>query len=176
VCFRISSCCIQDGETSNLADDKLLCLSETNTTPIQGETKYAHMLFIARFLRKNKSNVFIQRVMRRLVLTTNCVIPLLAERTCLQTVVLSVQFCEWLRHQNAADELFLHNVLWTDEAYFTREGVFNVHNSYLWARDNPHAVRERRYQVRLSVSVWAGIVGDIVVGSYLLSDRLTTQR
>jgi hypothetical protein len=57
VCFRVSSCCIQDGEASNLADDKLLCLSETNTTPIQGETKYAHMLFIARYLRKNKSNV-----------------------------------------------------------------------------------------------------------------------
>jgi hypothetical protein len=87
-----------------------------------------------------------------------------------------MQFCEWLGHQHAADELFLHNILWTDEACFTREGVFNVHNSHLWKRDNPHAIRERGYQVRFSVSVWAGIVGVTVVGPYLLPDRLTAQR
>jgi hypothetical protein len=56
---------------------------------------------------------------------------------------LRMQFCEWLRHQRTADELFLHNILWTDEACFTREGVFNVHNSHLWTRDNPHVIRER---------------------------------
>jgi hypothetical protein len=89
---------------------------------------------------------------------------------------LRMQYCAWLRHQHAADEFFLHNILWTDEACFTREGVFNVHNSHLWARDNPHAIRERGYQVRFSVSVWADIVGDVVVGPYLLPDRLTAQR
>jgi hypothetical protein len=86
-----------------------------------------------------------------------------------------MQFCERL-HQHAADEVFLHNILWTEEACFTREGVFNVLNSHLWAQDNPHAIRERGYQVRFSVSVWDGIVGDIVVGLYLLPDRLTAQR
>jgi hypothetical protein len=54
--------------------------------------------------------------------------------------------------------------------------VFSVQNSHLWARDNPHGVRERGYQVRFSVSVWARIVGDIVVGPCLLPDRLTAQR
>jgi hypothetical protein len=54
--------------------------------------------------------------------------------------------------------------------------VFDVHNSHLLARDNPHAIRERGYKVRFSVIVWAGIVGDIVVGLYLLPDRLTAQR
>jgi hypothetical protein len=87
-----------------------------------------------------------------------------------------MQFCEWLQHQHAADELFLHNILWSDEACFTREGVFNVHNSHVWARDNTHAIRERGYQVRFSVRVWAGIVGYIVVGPYLLPERLTAQR
>jgi hypothetical protein len=86
-----------------------------------------------------------------------------------------MKFCELL-HQHAADELFSHNILWTDEACFTRDGVFNVHNSHLWARDNPHAIRKRGYQVRFSVSVWAAIVGDIVVGPYLIPDRLTAQR
>jgi hypothetical protein len=65
---------------------------------------------------------------------------------------------------------------WTDEACFTREGVFNVHYGHLRARDNHHAIRERGYQARFSVSVWADIVGDIVVGPYLLPDRLIAQR
>jgi hypothetical protein len=45
--------------------------------------------------------------------------------------------------------------------------VFNAHNSRLCAPEN-HAICERGYQVRFSVSIWAGIVGDIVVGPYLL--------
>jgi hypothetical protein len=87
-----------------------------------------------------------------------------------------MQFFELLRHQHAADELFLHNILWTGEACFTRKGVFNVHNSHLLARDNPHATRERGYQVHFCVSVWAGIFGDVVLGPYLLPNRLTVQR
>jgi hypothetical protein len=54
--------------------------------------------------------------------------------------------------------------------------VFNVHNNYLWAWENPHAIRERGYQDRFSVSVWAGIVVDIVVSPDLISDRLNAQR
>jgi hypothetical protein len=30
---------------------------------------------------------------------------------------------------------------------------------HVWAWDNPHAIRERGYEVRFSVRVWAGIIG-----------------
>jgi hypothetical protein len=72
-----------------------------------------------------------------------------------------MQFWEWLRHQQAADELFLHTILWTDEICFPREGAFGVHNSHLWALDHPHDIREHVHQVRFSVSVWTGVVGVI---------------
>jgi hypothetical protein len=49
--------------------------------------------------------------------------------------------------------------LCTDEACFTLE---TAHNSHIWPRDNPHAIC-------FSVTVWAGIVVDIVVGSHLLT-------
>jgi hypothetical protein len=75
-----------------------------------------------------------------------------------------MQFCEWLQHQHAADDFFIHNILWTNKACFMHEGVFIVHKSNLWAQDNPHAIIERRYHVYFSVSVWAGIVRDIVCG------------
>jgi hypothetical protein len=51
--------------------------------------------------------------------------------------------------QHSTDDLFRDNIrdniLWTDEACLTREGMSNVHNSHLWARDNPRGVRERGY-------------------------------
>jgi hypothetical protein len=54
--------------------------------------------------------------------------------------------------------------------------VSNVHNSHLWGWENLHAIREHGYQVCFNVSVWAVIVGDIVVGLCPLPDRLTAQR
>lgn len=43
-----------------------------------------------------------------------------------------IHFCEWLiAHQQNAD--FLSNILVTDEAYFTRSGIQNLHKSHVWA-------------------------------------------
>jgi hypothetical protein len=55
--------------------------------------------------------------------------------------------------------------------------MFNMfHNSHLWERHNPHAIHECGYQVPFSIAVWAGIVGETVVGPSLLPDRQTVQR
>jgi hypothetical protein len=44
-----------------------------------------------------------------------------------------------------------------------------------WAWDNCYAIHEHGYQECLSVSIWAGIVGDTVMWPCLLPDRLTGQ-
>jgi hypothetical protein len=54
--------------------------------------------------------------------------------------------CEWAA---------LHKILWTGEACSV-----DVDSSHLQAQDNVHTVRELRRQIRFSVSVWAGTVGD----------------
>ncbi|GBM28678.1 hypothetical protein AVEN_116695-1 [Araneus ventricosus] len=61
----------------------------------------------------------------------------------------------------------------THESTFTREGMFNSHNFYVWSEENPHATRTRAAQERFSVNVWAGIVGDHLVLPYLLPEHLT---
>jgi hypothetical protein len=43
-----------------------------------------------------------------------------------------------------------------------------VHNSYFWARGNPRDALEYGYRAR----VWAGIVGDLVVGPCLLPNDI----
>jgi hypothetical protein len=79
-----------------------------------------------------------------------------------------MQFCEWLRHQHASDELFLLNILWISELCFVLVGAVQRPQIYLWAWDNHQAVCELEYQVRFSVGVCDGIVVD----PGLLPDRL----
>jgi hypothetical protein len=85
-------------------------------------------------------------------------------------------FCEWLRHQHAADARY-ENILWTYEEWFTREGAFNVRNSHLWSRANPLASRARGYQVRYGVIVWSawhsrGHLHAATLAGYLLDSNV----
>ncbi|GBN35650.1 hypothetical protein AVEN_265669-1, partial [Araneus ventricosus] len=51
--------------------------------------------------------------------------------------------------------------------------MFNSHNFHMWLEENPHGTRTRAAQEQFSVNVWAGMVGDHLVGPYLLPKRLT---
>ncbi|GFT07816.1 uncharacterized protein TNCV_1214101 [Trichonephila clavipes] len=61
--------------------------------------------------------------------------------------------------QRIANPFFEASVLFTDEASFSREGIFNTHNSHSWAAANPHVTRTRAAQDRFLVNVWADILG-----------------
>jgi len=76
-----------------------------------------------------------------------------------------------LSHQ-AEDSEFLTSILFTDEAIFTKDGIFNQHNSHIWAKENPHAIRQRTSQHKFSINIWCGIVGDHLLGPYVLPARL----
>lgn len=76
-----------------------------------------------------------------------------------------VEFCRWLLQEN-------RSILWTDECTFVRKGLFNCHNQHLWMHENPHSAYMSHFQHRFSVNVWAGVIGNSVVGPFFL-DRLT---
>jgi Transposase. len=82
-------------------------------------------------------------------------------------------FCRWFLRHDAEDPRFLANILFTDEAGFTRNGVFNFHNTHIWADENPHALIESGHQARFSLNIWMGIVGDRFLGPVVLPNRLT---
>ena len=60
--------------------------------------------------------------------------------------------------ENAADRNFTVNVLFTDKATFSLEGVMNVHNLHSWADENPHVIRTHALQRKLILKVRDGIV------------------
>lgn len=89
---------------------------------------------------------------------------------------LRVQFCRWLLNSDIEQYGFFKKILWTDESLFTREGVFNCHNMHQWAEENPNATRERAFQRRFRVNVWAGVLGDQLIGPYVFEESLNGER
>lgn len=85
-------------------------------------------------------------------------------------------FCRWLLHKAEEQPNFVNNLLTTDEAGFTRDGVFNMHNTHVWADENPHAIWEHRFQRKFHVNVWAGLVGGRLIGPHVLPPRLNGVR
>lgn len=83
-----------------------------------------------------------------------------------------VAFCEWYRSQVEGSPQFAPMVLWTDEASFTRGGIKNVHNEHYWTHTNPHVSSESSFQHQWRINVWAGIIGDVVVGPHFLPQNL----
>jgi hypothetical protein len=60
-------------------------------------------------------------------------------------------------------------VLFRDEVRFGRDGIINIHKQHQWAEDNPHS----RHQQQIRINVWAGIVGDYLVGLHVLPHHFT---
>ncbi|PNF14165.1 hypothetical protein B7P43_G13485 [Cryptotermes secundus] len=83
-----------------------------------------------------------------------------------------VQFCQWLLNQCLHQPNFLNHVFFSDEAQFTRDGWFNCRNSHVWADENPNVTVVGYHQARFSVDVWACIIGDHLIGPFLLPPRL----
>lgn len=85
-----------------------------------------------------------------------------------------VRFCRFLLHTDVDDPDFLKSILWTDESQFSKEGILNLHNLHHWSakNENPRVKRHRSFQRRFSLNVWAGVIGDRVIGPHYLPERL----
>lgn len=49
----------------------------------------------------------------------------------------------------------------------------NFHNQYVWADVKLQGIQERGHHRRLSSNVWAGVLGDVIIGPYMLPQMLT---
>jgi hypothetical protein len=64
-------------------------------------------------------------------------------------------------------------VFFTDEAAFTRDDTVNFHNLHTWTEISPHNILESSHQQRFSLNVWAGVLGNQLIGPYFIQHRLT---
>lgn len=80
---------------------------------------------------------------------------------------LRVEFYQWFMQQCALQPNFPAYVPFTDEATFTQASVFNVHNTRVWATENPNPHAPHSFQKCFSITVWVDIVNDFLIGPYL---------
>ncbi|GBM15256.1 hypothetical protein AVEN_144043-1 [Araneus ventricosus] len=71
---------------------------------------------------------------------------------------------------------FLADIIWTDEACFSRNGMFNRQNVHTWSLENPRYAVEARHQLRWSINVWCGIFNDRLIGLVFYEGTLMLQR
>ena len=51
----------------------------------------------------------------------------------------------------------LADVVWTDESYFSRNGMYNGQHTHYWALEYPKLFTDARHQVRFGINVWSAI-------------------
>lgn len=84
-----------------------------------------------------------------------------------------MNFCNWVLNTGRQ---YLSHILWTDEANFHRNGVFNKHNCHFWDNVNPRRIQQTRCQIRFSTNVWIGVIEDQLLGPYFYNGTLTQNR
>lgn len=80
-----------------------------------------------------------------------------------------LNFCHWLEDNHDK----VNFILFSDEATFTRNGIFNSRNSHVWSEENPHCTVETSFQHRFHVNVWCGIICDKLLGPFIFNENLT---
>jgi hypothetical protein len=87
-----------------------------------------------------------------------------------------VQFCQRMLELIEDDRDILMRICFSDESTFHLNGALNRHNCRYWSDTNPHEFREGNTQYPQKLNVWAGILGDRVVGPFFLNENLTGER
>lgn len=86
-----------------------------------------------------------------------------------------LNFSRWFIQKCVENDLFLNTILSTDEAMFTNNGMFNIHNEHEWSEENPHSFMQVQHQHRFSINVWAGVVENYLLGPIELPNRINAQ-
>lgn len=84
-----------------------------------------------------------------------------------------LQFCEEMLQKIDNNLNAISQICFSDEAAFTLHGTVNRHNSRYWSDANPHWMVEAHTQHPQKVNVWAGLLGDSVVGPFFIDGNLT---
>lgn len=83
-----------------------------------------------------------------------------------------LQFCEIMSTNLTNNVNLLYNICFSDECMFFLNGEVNRHNCRYWSDTNPHWFRETHTQYPEKLNVWAGILGDHIVGPFFIDGNL----
>ena len=83
-----------------------------------------------------------------------------------------MRFARWLILKSLVDDNFPARILFTDESTFTNKGTINRQNVRQWEAENP-CWKVDRPNRGFKINVWAGILGDRIIGPHFFYGNLT---
>lgn len=83
-----------------------------------------------------------------------------------------IEFCETMMEMITENPILLQNIVFSDEATFQLNGEVNRRNFRYWSDTNPHWMRENHTQYPQKLNVWAGMVGDTIIGPFFIEGNL----
>lgn len=83
-----------------------------------------------------------------------------------------VMFCTWYLNKIEENEYFSREIIWTDEAHITSEGIFNRNNNHFWSDINPHQNVARIFQGRFGFHVWVALRNNSVFAYHIYQGNL----
>lgn len=86
-----------------------------------------------------------------------------------------LEFCEAIREKCDNDDNFTRNILFTDESTFSLHKRHNPSAVRYWSQKNKHLSRDVTTQYPQKLNVWAGILGDHIIGPFFLNGTLNAQ-
>lgn len=85
-------------------------------------------------------------------------------------------FCAWIQGEIEENRSFATQILFTDEATFSSNGVVSSQNCRWWADENPGFVIECKDQYSFKTNVWCGILNGRLIGPYFFRHNLNSER
>ncbi|KAJ8955126.1 hypothetical protein NQ318_009019 [Aromia moschata] len=82
-----------------------------------------------------------------------------------------LQFCQEMVNRHNENNLFINNILFTDESTFSTSGERK--NNHHWASENPRVCHEIKKQGCSTVNVWCGIHKNKILGPIFIERSLT---
>lgn len=86
------------------------------------------------------------------------------------------QFFELILESINRNELFLKNILFTDESSFSLTNRHNPTVVRYWSKENKHLTIPSHTQYRQKLNAWAGLIGNHVIGPFFINGTLTSQK
>jgi ribosomal protein S13 len=83
-----------------------------------------------------------------------------------------LQFCENVTELLIHNPHYSYNICFSDECSFYVNGHVNKHNCRYWSDTKPNWYREEHTQTPQKLNVWAGILGNRIIGPFFIPGHL----
>lgn len=86
-----------------------------------------------------------------------------------------LELCNFFRSKFTDDPIFLRRVLFSDEATFTTNGIFNRQNFRMWSNGNPNWYAGLKSQWHEKVNVWVGMLDTHLIGPFYFDGNINSE-